>query len=154
MNTSAFNPDLFLDMEMTAPLERRPPLPIGDYTATIGDVTARQWQSKTDVTKSGIAYDVPLILEVPAEIQVALGLHAATLTVRDSIMLDLTDAGTIDQAPGRNRALRAYREATDTNKAGEVFRTRDLVGKLVKVKVSHRLWNNEPVEQVDGVVRL
>ena len=150
---SLFDPATFLDATIDTPTEKRPPLPIGDYLATIGDIEARQWQGKKDPSKSGIAYDVPLTLDIPAEIQASLGLTLSTLTLKDSIMLDLTDNGTIDNSPGKNRRLRMYREATDLNKAGDSFSARKMVGKLVKVKVSHEIWEGQPVERVDGVAR-
>lgn len=154
MDNSSFNPDTFLDATLTEPTEKRPPLPIGDYTAVIGSVTARAWQGKTDPTKSGIAWDIPLTIDVPAEIQAEIKMDQSTLPLKDSIMLDLTDGGTIDNGPGKNRRLRAYREATDMNKPGDVFSARKMEGKIVKVKISHDMWEGQPIERVSGVVAL
>lgn len=153
-DTSAFNPETFLDATLTEPSEKRPPLPVGDYTAIIGAITARAWQGKADPTKSGIAWDIPLTIDVPAEIQVELKMDQSTLPLKDSLMLDLTANGTIDNAPGKNRRLRAYREATDMNKPGDVFSARKMEGKVVKVKITHDLWENQPVEKVAAVVAL
>jgi len=154
MDHSSFNPDTFLDATMTEPTEKRPPLPVGDYTAVVGAITARAWQGKADPTKSGIAWDIPLTLEVPAEIQAELKMDQSTLPLKDSIMLDLTENGTIDNSPGKNRRLRAYREATDMNKPGDVFSARKMEGKVIKVKITHDLWEGQPIERVSGVVAL
>lgn len=154
MDHSSFNPDTFLDATMTEPTEKRPPLPVGDYTAVVGAITARAWQGKADPTKSGIAWDIPLTLEVPAEIQAELKMDQSTLPLKDSIMLDLTENGTIDNSPGKNRRLRAYREATDMNKPGDVFSARKMEGKVLKVKITHDLWEGQPIERVSGVVAL
>ena len=154
MAHSSFNPDTFLDATMTEPTEKRPPLPVGDYTAVVGAITARAWQGKADPTKSGIAWDIPLTLEVPAEIQAELKMDQSTLPLKDSIMLDLTENGTIDNSPGKNRRLRAYREATDMNKPGDVFSARKMEGKVLKVKITHDLWEGQPIERVSGVVAL
>jgi hypothetical protein len=151
-DSSSFNPDTFLDATLTEPSEKRPPLPVGDYTAVLGDVTARAWQGKQDPSKSGIAWDIPLTIDVPAEIQVELKMDTSTLQLKDSIMLDLTANGTIDNSPGKNRRLRAYREATDMNKPGDVFSARKMSGKIVKVKISHDMWEGQPIEKVSGVV--
>lgn len=151
-DSSSFNPDTFLDATLTDPTEKRPPLPVGDYTAIIGAVTARAWQGKADPTKGGIAWDIPLTIDVPAEIQVQLKMDQSTLPLKDSLMLDLTDGGTIDNAPGKNRRLRAYREATDMNKPGDVFSARKMEGKIVKVKISHDMWEGQPIEKVSGVI--
>lgn len=150
---SMFNPDTFLDATIEAPTEKRPPLPAGDYTAVIGEVKSRAWQGKKDPTKSGIAWDIPLTLEIPADVQTQLGLTQPTITLTDSIMLDLTDAGTIDNSPGKNRGLRNYREALDMNKAGDVFSARKMTGQAVRVKVKHELYEDQIMERVGGVTR-
>jgi hypothetical protein len=154
MTNFTFDPEAFLDLPIDTEFKKRPPLPIGDYTAMISEVKPRQWQGKQDPTKSGLAYDVTLVVEVPGAIVEQLGLAQPTLMLKDSIMLDLTPEGGIDGAPGRNRSLRNYREALDMNKAGEVFRAREMIGKPLRVKVTHELYQNEPVERVSGVSRL
>ena len=151
--SSQFDPQSFLDAQITEAFSKRPPLPIGEYTAVIGEISARAWQGKADPTKSGIAWDVPLAIEVPADIQASLGLSQSTINIKDGIMLDLTDAGMIDSGPGKNRKLRNYREATGTNKPGEVFSARKLTGCVVKVKISHDIWEGEPIEKVNGVAK-
>lgn len=150
---SQFDPASFLDATITEPTIKRPPLPVGDYTAVIGEVTARAWQGKADPSKSGIAWDVPLTLEVPAEIQADLGMTQATITLKDSIMIDLTAGGTIDNGIGKNGGLRRYREACDLNKPGDSFSARAMTGRVVKVKITHEIYQDAPVERVAGVTR-
>jgi len=150
---SMFDPSTFLDATIEAPTEKRPPLPAGDYTAIIGEVKSRAWQGKKDPTKSGIAWDVPLTLEIPADVQTQLGLTQPTITLTDSIMLDLTEGGTIDNSPGKNRGLRNYREALDMNKAGDVFSARKMTGQAIRVKVKHELYEDQIMERVGGVAR-
>lgn len=150
---SMFDPSTFLDATLEAPTEKRPPLPVGDYTAIVGEVKARAWQGRTDPTKSGIAWDIPLTIEIPAEVQAQLGLQQPTITLQDSIMLDLTEGGTIDNSPGKNRRLRVYREAVDLNKSGDSFSARKMQGKVVKVKISHDVYEGSPVEKIAGVAR-
>ena len=139
---SNFDPNAFLDMPVDVVFERRPPLPVKDYQARISDVVARQWQSKdkynADGTpKSGIAYDVTLILSIPLDVKDQLGLKIDELTLKDSIMLDMNEQGGLDSAPGANRQLRTYREALDMNKPGVVFRARDMVGRMLLVRIKH-----------------
>lgn len=152
LNVSQFSPDTFLDMNLDAPLERREPLPVDDYTAVIGDVKARTWQSK-DGSKSGIAWDVPLTIDVPAELQEKHGLPA-TLNMKDSIMLDLTDNGNIDTSKGKNNRLRMYREACDLNKVGESFNARKMTGAVIKVHINHELYQEQIMERVGQVGKL
>jgi hypothetical protein len=149
---SQFDPMLFLDTTLTEPTEKREVLPIGDYTAIIGEVTSRAWQGKADPTKSGIALDVPLTLDIPAELQAEKGLPS-TLNLKDSIMLDLTPGGSMDLAKGKNRQIRNYREALDMNKPGDVFSPRKMQGQVVTVKVTHEIYQDAPVERISGVAR-
>lgn len=151
MNASMFDPSSFLDATIDAPSEKRPPLPVGDYTAIIGEVTARQWQSK-DGSKSGIAWDVPLTFDVPAEVQAATGM-GPTLTLKDAIFLDLTEGGTINNAPGKNGRLRAYREAVNLNKPGDVFSARKMTGQVIRVAIKHELYEDNIVERIGAVTR-
>ena len=151
--TSSFDPSLFLDASISEPTVKRPPLPVGDYLGVIGEVTARNWTGKKDPSKSGVAWDVPLVIEVPAEVQASLGLISSTLQFKDSIMLDLTPNNALDNAPGRNGGLRRYREACDLNKPGDSFSARQMTGKVVKVKITHELYNDEIMERVSGVTK-
>jgi len=159
VNASQFDPATFLDATIDQPTEKRPPLPVecpgtsdGLYTAVVGEVGARAWQGKKDPTKSGIAWDVPLQIEVPGQLQADLKLQPQ-LTLRDSIMVDLTEQGTIDNTPGKNRRLRTYREACDMNKPGDVFSARKMQGRVVKVKISHEIYEGQPVERIDNVLK-
>lgn len=155
-----FDPNAYLDLPIDVPLEKRPPLPVGDYVATVKDLTARQWQSKDKYNadgslKSGIAYDVQLELQIPEAVRVVSGLTQETLTLKDGIMVDmLPGGGGIDTAPGKNGQLRRYREALDMNKAGESFRPRAMVGRLIKVRVKHELYQDAIQERVDSVSKI
>jgi len=153
-----FDPTAFLDLPIDAPLERRAPIPAQDYLAVIQDIEARQWQSKNKTNpdgsfKTGIVYDVKLAVQIPPEVKASSNLNVDTLLMNDSIMLDLNDQGGIDTAPGRNRALRNYRESLDMNKPGEVFRAREMVGRLIRVRVKHEEYQGNLQERVDGVAK-
>lgn len=154
---STFDPNLFLDATTTEASLKRPPLPIGDYTAIIGEMTPRQWVSPKDATKSGMAIDVQLEIDVPGSVQEQLGLTQPTLKVKDGIMLDTTEAGGLDMSPGKNAKLRRYREATGLNIAGKPFNIRMLQGNAVKVKIGHREYpegSGDLFEQVEGISAL
>lgn len=143
---SQFDPSVFLDATIDTPLAKRKTLPEGEYLAQIGEVKSRAWQSR-DGTKSGIAYDVPLELQIPFEHQEELGYNHLNLT--DSIMLDITPQGTIDIGPGKNGKLRTYREALDMNREGTKFSARLMQGQMIKVRVKH-----EPYEDSAGETQL
>lgn len=148
---SAFNPQAFLDASIDTPLERRAPLPVDDYRGVIGEVTAREWHSEKHGT-SGIAWDFPITIEVPAPLQEALGLPP-TLTIKDGIMLDLTPTSAIDVSKGKNGRLRMYREAVDMNKPGDSFSARKLQGQVVTVRIKHEEYQGNIQERVASVAR-
>lgn len=154
--TSAFDPSTFLSQETTEAATRRPPLAPGDYTAVVNEVKARTWQAK-DGSKSGIAFDIPMTVEIPPDQQAAFG-GMATLTLTDSVFVDTTEQGLMDWAPGRNRGLRAYREATNQNVPGQTWSPQKLVGQMVLVKIAHRVLEQgamagEITEDIKSVVK-
>ena len=152
--STLFDPAAFLDLPVDAPMEKRPPLPVGEYLATIMEVTAKPWQGKADPSKSGIKYDVKLTVEIPQDVQESLGLILPTLMMNDGIMLDLTAAGGLDTSPGKNRQLRNYRVALDMNKSGETFRASAMAGKMIRVRVTHEEYQGNIQERIAGVAGL
>jgi hypothetical protein len=154
-----FDPQAFLDLPVEEAFERRPPLPVKDYPAQIQDVTARQWQSKDKYNndgspKAGIAYDVALQIQIPLDVKEMLGLKTETLQIKDSIMLDLNDQGGLATEPGANRQLRQYREALDMNKPGQAFRARDMIGRMVLLRIKHEEYQGNIQERPAGVTKL
>lgn len=154
---SIFDPVAFLSQETTEAAVKRPPLNIGDYQAVVKEVKPRQW-SKADGSASGVALDLPLTIQVPADQQEALG-GVTEVTLTHSVFLDTTDQGLLDWAPGRNRGLRIMREATGQNVAGQPWSPSKLVGQPVTVKISHRVIEKgdsagEITEQISGVTKL
>jgi hypothetical protein len=143
---------MFLDETTEKALEKRPPLPVQDYTAVIEKIDAREWVGKTDPSKSGVALDIKLRIDIPADVQDQLGFDQPTLLLNDSVMIDIVPGGKgIDWSKGKNNQLRKYREATGTNVAGQPFSPRMLEGKVVRVKIGHREYQGAPVEEVAGV---
>ncbi|HQR20778.1 MAG TPA: hypothetical protein PKV98_07920 [Burkholderiaceae bacterium] len=154
-----FDPQAFLELPVDVAFERRPPLPVKDYPAVIQDVTARQWQSKDKYNadgspKTGIAYDVALQLQIPLDVKEELGLKTDTLVLKDSIMLDLNDQGGLATEPGANRQLRNYREALDMNKPGVAFRARDMIGRMLLVRIKHEEYQGNIQERPAGVSKI
>lgn len=150
---SIFDPQAMLDMTLDTPTEKRPPLPVGDYTAVIGDIAARKWQGKQDPSKSGIAWDVQLTVQIPFEVQQSLGIEVNELKLSDSIMLDTLPNGSIDNSIGKNSRLRMYREALDMNKPGDSFSARKMTGQVILVRIGHEEYNGNLMERVQKVAR-
>lgn len=157
---SAFNPDQFLDAQISTPTERRKPLPIenpddpnGLYQAVIVEVKMRNWQSSKDPAKSGVAADIVLDIQVPFRLQESEKLPQ-TVRLTNGIFLDLTEDGKgLDNAPGKNRGLRIYREALDLNKPGDNFSFRKMFGQPIKVKIAHETYEGDLLDKVGGVFK-
>jgi hypothetical protein len=69
------------------------------------------------------------------------------------VFIDLTDSNTIDNAPGRNRRQKEYRDALDLNKPGDVFNWRMVQGKPIKVKIDHELYENNIQERLGALLK-
>jgi hypothetical protein len=146
-----FDPMQYMDMETTEEAKKRPPLPVRDYPAIISDLVVKPWAN--DEGKSGMQALVTLDVEVPLEVQEAIGYKPKDNTMRftDRPFIDINEGGAIDWSPGANRRLRQYRVAADMNKAGESFSLRRLVGRPVLVKITHEMYQGETQERIGGV---
>ena len=147
-----FNPDQFLDMQIEGQNDTKiTPVPAGEYTAMIEEVKVRQWQSKADPLKSGLTLDVQWSID-DAAVKELLGRDK--VTVKQGIMLDLTDAGGLDMGKGRNIGLGRLREALDLNQPGRPFSFTMLTGRVARVSVSHRIADDNIFAEVKQVARM
>lgn len=147
-----FNPDQFLDMQVTETNDTKVvPVPVGEYTAMIDEVKVRQWQSKKDPSQSGLTLDVKWGIDNAA---VAELLGRDKVTVKQGIMLDINDAGFLDMGKGRNIGLGRLREALNLNAPGEPFSFNMLVGRVAKVSVTHRIDGEDIYAEVKSVARM
>ena len=147
-----FNPDQFLDMQIEGQNDTKIiPVPAGEYTAMIEEVKVRQWQGKADPSKSGLTLDVQWSID-DASVKELLGRDK--VTVKQGIMLDLTDAGGLDMGKGRNIGLGRLREALDLNQPGRPFSFTMLTGRVARVSVSHRIADDNIFAEVKQVARM
>jgi len=153
---SLFDPQAFLDAQITEVNEKRPPLPVenpassdGLYLATIGEVSTKDGEKDG---KPWLSMMVPLKIDVPQQLQDSMKMPPQ-VTLTDRAFIDLTDQGLIDNSPGKNRGQKKYRDATGQNVPGQPFSWRSLAGRVVKVKVDHEMWEGAPVERVGNVIK-
>lgn len=152
---SSFNPEQFLNAALTAPLTKRPPAPAGRFfDATIGTPKFRSGISEKDPSnpRPWTAMDLPLEIELPTDVAGTVG--QAKITLTDSVFLDTTPTGGLDMAPGRNRGLRKYYDATNLNKSGTT--PAHLPGNRVKVVLKHDVakdGSGDLYERVDGIAK-
>lgn len=157
--TSAFDPNLFLDAQISEQNEKRATIPVDNPDASDGLYTAVIGEIKTDsgtigkgenIGKPWISMVVPLKLQFGAALQ-GLGLPSE-FQLTDRVFLDLTAQGGLDNSKGKNNRQRIYRDATGLNKPGEVFSWRMMTGRVVKVKVVHELYEGNLVEKPGQVL--
>ncbi len=116
----------------------------------ISKVAPRQWQSK-DGTQSGVALDIFWLVE---DANVKQYLNREEVTVKQGLMLDLTDAGNLDMSKGKNIGLGRLREAVGKNDPSEKFSFAMLPGLSAKISVTHRISGEDTFSEVKGVAKL
>ena len=132
-----FSPEQFLDMQVTESNSTELiPIPIGDYLAIADKVEVKQWAKKDDPSVSGLKLQITWAIDDQA-VKELLGRDK--VTIRQDIMLDLTDGGTLDMGKGRNVGLGRLREAVDLNIPGQAFSFTMIPGRMAKVSVKQRL---------------
>lgn len=147
-----FNPDQFLDMTVTDSNDTKTiPVPAGEYIAIIEEVKCRQWQSKKDPSMSGLTLDIQWSLD-DAGVKELLGREK--VTVKQGIMLDMTESGGLDMGKGRNVGLGRLRDALGLNVPGQPFSFSMLSGRVGKVKVEHRIDGENLYAEVKGVAKM
>lgn len=149
---SNFDPATFLNATVSAPSQKADPLPEGDYLGICGAPEVRVTQGRKDPSKTYMFVDVPVTLEVPAELQSSQGLPP-TRRITHSFGLDVTGQGALDNSKGKNNGMRLLREALDMNKPGDEFSLAACEGRAIRVNVKHELYNEQIQERVKGVAR-
>ena len=147
-----FNPDQFLDMQIEGQNDTKIiPVPAGEYTAMIEEVKVRQWQSKADPSKSGLTLDVQWSID-DASVKELLGRDK--VTVKQGIMLDMTEQGGLDMGKGKNVGLGRLREALGLNVPGQAFSFPMLSGRVAKLTVAHRVDGEDIYAEVKMVAKV
>ena len=147
-----FSPDQFLDMQTDQANDTKiVPIPPGEYVAVVGEVKARPWTSKSDSSKSGIALDIQWDID-DAGVRALLGRDK--VTVKQGVMLDMTESGGLDMGKGKNVGLGRLREACGLNTPGQPFSATMLTGRVAKVKVEHRVDGDNIYSEVKQVAKM
>src|SRR6266498_2052309 len=128
-----FNPQELLNTTFEDEFSTRlVPVPV-NADGWLGVVTKmpemKTWQAR-DGSSSGLKLVITWELQEP---ELAQELGRKVVTLRDEIMLDLTETGMLDKGPGKNVRLGRLREAQGTNKPGKPWSFSDIVGIPTKV---------------------
>ena len=147
MQPGTFDPALFLNAVINDVSDDKfEAIPAGEYTAVSGECKVSEWQSK-DGSKSGLKITLPWKID-DASLKATLGRDPS---VRQEIMLDITEQNTIATGKGMNIRLGQLRTALGLNKAGAPFSFNMLSGKPAKIKVKLRQHPDEPDRQLNDV---
>lgn len=147
-----FDPNQFIDLQVTESNDTKlVPVPEGEYTAVVEEITSRTWTSKADPSKSGVTLELQWSID-DAGVKAFLGREK--VTVKQGVMLDLTESGGLDMGKGKNVGLGRLREAFDLNKPGVPFSPSMFPGRMAKVSVKHRVVDDAIYAEVKAVARL
>lgn len=132
--TSAFDPDTFLNQEVTGSSEvKYTPVPIGEYQAYVDDL---EMSSYNDQPILQVTYAI-----LNEELKASLGLEKPT--VRDSIFLDMDPSGALAFGINKNVKLGRLREAVNQNDPKKKWNFNMLRGMgPVNIMVDHR-WSDK-----------
>lgn len=152
MNDLTFNPDAFLTESTSEQMDTRfTPIPVGEYPAIVDDVAVRQQQNDKDPTQVWTILDVTYAID-DAGVRAETGLDKPT--IRQSIFLDLNDAGKLDTTKGKNINLGRLREALGLNQPGVEFSFSMLKGQACVVATKHSPNKNDPDSPYSNVAKV
>ena len=146
---SAFNPDTFLNTEITeSNATAYIPVPEGEFIGSIKNLKPRVLTDGRAVLDLNWTIDNDTARE-------ATGM--AEPSVRQTIWLDLSENGGLDFGKGKNIGLGRLRDALGQNETGKPWQPGMLVGGVAKVKVAHSIdkRDGETIQaQVSSVTKL
>lgn len=150
-----FDPNAFLEQTVAESNSTvSVPVPVGEYIAFVDDVKVRQWTSKQDPSKTGVAVDLSWQID---DENVKRLLERDKVTAKQGLMLDVTDEGGLDMGKGKNVSLGRVREAVGLNTPGQPFAFSMLKGKAAKIRIKHRQNPENPEQifaEVDAVAKI
>ena len=139
---SAFDPNSFLATTTdTANSTTYVPVPEGIYQAVVISVAARN-------PKGNALLDIQWRID---DDSVAAETGLSNPTCRQSIFLDVTDSGGLDNGKGKNIQLGRLREALNQNVEGQAWAPSMLEGQVAMVNVQHRMYEGNTYADVKGV---
>jgi hypothetical protein len=150
-----FDPNQFLDQQFNEANDTKTiPVPAGEFIAVAEEAKVTSWQAKDDPSKAGLKLQVTWAVDDEG-VKATVGRDK--VTVRQEIMLDLTDAGMLDFGRGKNTRLGKLREALNLNTPGQPFAFSMIAGRPARITVGHTPNPKQPDEvyaNVNAVARM
>lgn len=136
------NPQEFLGMTMQgANATKLELIPEAEYTAQIGvdglDLKSFKYKKGDREGQDGYRMTVKWEIDDPdGSLERTLGRKPTQI---QSIMLDVTEQGSLDMGKGRNVGLGRLREAVGQNTDGKPWQPAMLIGQRAKIKIKHTI---------------
>lgn len=147
-----FSPEQFLDTQITeSNATEFVPIPVGEYLGVADKVDVKQWAKKDDPSVCGLKLVITWGLDDAGLKEL---LNREKISVRQDIMLELTESGGLDMGKGRNVGLGRLREAVGLNTPGQAFSFSMLPGRMAKVLVKQRVDGQTIYNEVGGVTKV
>lgn len=147
-----FDPNQFLEMQVTEANDTvLIPIPDGEYPAYVEKVECRPWQKKDDPSVAGLALDLVWNIDDQG-VKDAVGRDK--VTVKQGIMLDMSESGGLDMGKGKNVPLGKLRLATGLNTPGQPFSFTMLTGRTARIKTKQRMVEDKIYTDVKEVAPL
>lgn len=141
-----FDPNQFLEQTFTEANDTvRIPCPSGEFQAEIASAVVNPWASKKNPENAGLKLDLQWRIHDQGVIEAT---NRSDVTVKQSIMLDLTETGGLDMRPGKNIGLGRLRAAVGANTPGQPFSMNMLVGRMAIAQVTHRIDGENIYDEV------
>lgn len=148
---STFDPNAFMNASFSEANDTQyVQVPEGEYQATVDKVEAKVVGTETPRPILNLSWKI-----TDPAVQTATG--RAENYVRQTIWLDVTEAGGLDFGKGKNVGLGKLREALGQNKPGQSWAPGMLVGGVAVVKVKHSIDRRDGVTinaEVNAVTKL
>jgi hypothetical protein len=149
----SFDPQQFMNMQVTeATSTEFVSVPEGDYTAVVTKVDFRTVQAKNGEGEMAFM-DVTWEIDDPTgSVEAVTGRKKNS--ARQSIILDVTEWGSLDMGKGRNVGLGRLREAVGQNRPGVAWSPSMLIGQPARVSIKHRMDGDRTFVDVRSVAKL
>lgn len=152
MSPALFDKDTFLAQEVTGANDTKyPVIPPGEYPAMSKSLDSRQFPGTKDPTKVFTALDITWDID-DATVREATGLDKPTC--RQSIFLDLNDAGKLDMNQTKNVQLGRLREALGLNDPDKPFSFSQLLGQPALVRIESSPNDKDPDNPYSNVTKV
>lgn len=126
------------------------PCPAGEYIAIAGKPKTADFTYKKGEHEGETGYRMIVKWDIQDE-EVKKTLGRGTVSVTQSVLLDVTPEGNLDMGKGKNIGLGQIRTALGQNKGGQPWSPSMIEGQPAKIKISAGVYNDKTTANVDAV---